>query len=287
MRFLVTLLLFPGVLSAQGDCNDDYHPCRGLIDVSHPLLPAEGIPGGVPDGATWADTSGLVPPGTTGLLVQVRDPGAPENPEAEPDMGCAPLSNAEEVAGNVAFMERGGCQFGLKALHAQEAGAVGFVIRDDSGSLITEELDPPLYMYGGTYGMQVHIPGIIIHYYDGLDLVEILEDEALNVTLRYRDPVSVSTEGIANGANTRTSAAYPNPFTDGTWFDLALARTEHVRVTVHDVLGRRIAVLHNGVLAAGASHTFALEARDLPAGIYFARFTGETFTETRHVARTR
>lgn len=288
LLFATLLLLVPSTLFAQGDCNDDYHPCRGLLVAEHPLLPVGGIPGGVPDGDTWADTSGLLFPGTTGLLIQVEDPGNPEDPEfpSDPNMGCAPLTNGDEVASHIAFMERGGCQFGLKALHAQEAGAIGFVIRDHFGSIISDELDPPLYMYGGTYGMQVHIPGIIIHYYDGLDLVEILEDEDLSVTLRYRDPAPVGAEDDLAPPPSVVSAPFPNPFGSRTRFTLTLDRTQHVTVAVFDVLGRRAATLYDGVLSAGTS-TVTLEARALPQGVYFVRFEGDTFSGTRRVVLNR
>jgi hypothetical protein len=67
-------------------------------------------------------------------------------------------------------------------------------------------------------------------------------------------------------------AVYPNPvgaFAQST-VAVALAEAADVRVAVYDVLGRRVAVLHEGPLAAGA-HRLALEARTLPAGVYVVR----------------
>ncbi len=51
---------------------------------------------------------------------------------------------------------------------------------------------------------------------------------------------------------------------------LDLPRAARVRLTLHDVLGRRVALVADGELAPGA-HRFALEARALPVGVLFAR----------------
>jgi hypothetical protein len=79
------------------------------------------------------------------------------------------------------------------------------------------------------------------------------------------------------------SAPYPNPFAAQTRIDLTLDRPETVRVEVLDVLGRRVALLHQGGLAAGTPHTFQVDGSALPGGVYLYRVTGETFAETRRV----
>ena len=42
--------------------------------------------------------------------------------------GCEEIINAEELNGKIAFLDRGGCQFGFKALQAQNAGAIGVIV---------------------------------------------------------------------------------------------------------------------------------------------------------------
>lgn len=289
-RLLALLLLLPISALAQDDCEHDGFTYPGLLLAAHPQL-LSSYPAGVPDGDTWADTSGLHPPGTMGLLVQVRDPGDPDDPNlpSDPDLGCAPLSNADEVAGNIALMERGGCKFGQKALHAQDAGAIGFIIRNDSlhGVILDALPRYPLYMNGGTYGAQVSIPGLIISYWDGVHLSDVVESHIVDATLRYCSPGSVEVEAPSDARRPRVSAAYPNPFSIQTQFNLTLGRTQHVTAAVYDAVGRRTAVLYSGILAAGSSHEISLEAQALAPGVYFARFTGETFDETRHVVLTR
>ena len=76
--------------------------------------------------------------------------------------------------------------------------------------------------------------------------------------------------------------AYPNPFNPATTLRLTLPQAQRVTVTVYDVLGRAVAVLHRGPLAAGA-HRLIFEAEGLPGGTYFVRAAGSTVTRTRIV----
>jgi hypothetical protein len=63
---------------------------------------------------------------------------------------------------------------------------------------------------------------------------------------------------------------YPNPFNPTTTISFTLPDTRAARLAVFDVLGREIAVLHNGLLTAG-EHAVHFDAQDLPAGLYFYR----------------
>ena len=78
------------------------------------------------------------------------------------------------------------------------------------------------------------------------------------------------------------SAAYPNPFNPSTTFTLDVNTAGRVVAEVFDVLGRRVAVLHNGQLAAG-THALRLEAGNLPSGVYVVRATGSDGMQTRRV----
>ncbi|XP_065221079.1 PRADC1-like protein [Planococcus citri] len=48
----------------------------------------------------------------------------------EPPFCCSPPENAFQLMGNIALVERGKCTFKKKAIHAEEAGAVGIIITD-------------------------------------------------------------------------------------------------------------------------------------------------------------
>ena len=81
------------------------------------------------------------------------------------------------------------------------------------------------------------------------------------------------------------SPAFPNPFTARTRLTLTVPRRQHVRAAVYDVLGRRVATLFDGVVTAEGVQTIAVEAGNMPGGVYFVRVEGETFAETRRLVR--
>ena len=45
-------------------------------------------------------------------------------------------------------------------------------------------------------------------------------------------------------------------------------------------MGRRLAVLHDGLLGPAPAYRFTFEAGALPSGVYLYRAVGETFTAT-------
>ena len=48
-----------------------------------------------------------------------------------PALACSPITNAEEIAGKVALIERGTCNFVDKALEAERDGAVAVIVYDN------------------------------------------------------------------------------------------------------------------------------------------------------------
>jgi plastocyanin len=70
-------------------------------------------------------------------------------------------------------------------------------------------------------------------------------------------------------------AVHPNPAQGTTTLRFALAAPAEVRLAVYDALGREVAVLVDGALAAG-SHAAVLDGASLPAGVYVYRLaTGD------------
>ncbi len=69
--------------------------------------------------------------------------------------GCSALVNAAEVAGKIALIRRGECEFGAKALNAQSAGAIAAIIYNNQGN-------SPMSMGAGAAGGQVTIPTVSI-----------------------------------------------------------------------------------------------------------------------------
>lgn len=104
----------------------------------------------------------------------------------------------------------------------------------------------------------------------------------------YGDPTSSEIVTVSSAAallpeGLSLSPAFPNPFNPQTTFSLAVPTDQHVRVEVFDLLGRRVALLHDGPLAAGTPHRFAFEASRLPSGTYLLRAEGEAFARQQQI----
>ena len=80
-------------------------------------------------------------------------------------------------------------------------------------------------------------------------------------------------------------AAYPNPVAAGqqATVDVTAREAQAVTVAVYDMLGRRVATLFDGEVAASATERLRLPARGLASGVYVVRAVGERFTATRRV----
>jgi hypothetical protein len=81
---------------------------------------------------------------------------------------------------------------------------------------------------------------------------------------------SVETGGVDVPRQVELYGNYPNPFNPVTQIQFALPVEMPVRLEVFDMLGRRVAVLHDGLLRAG-THTMAFQAGNLGSGVYVYR----------------
>ncbi|MCB0779063.1 MAG: hypothetical protein KDC03_05910, partial [Flavobacteriales bacterium] len=79
---------------------------------------------------------------------------------AADSLGCNPLVNGAAVAGKIAVVYRGTCNFSTKVLNAENAGAVACVI-------INNVPGAPVGMGAGADGMLVSIPVVMISQDDG------------------------------------------------------------------------------------------------------------------------
>ena len=78
---------------------------------------------------------------------------------------------------------------------------------------------------------------------------------------------------------------YPNPLTGAAQLRLALGRAQQVTAEAFDALGRRVAVLHDGVLPAGTDHVLRFDAAALPAGLYVVRVQSAGDVAVRRVTK--
>lgn len=102
----------------------------------------------------------------------------------------------------------------------------------------------------------------------------------------YGAPVATAAEAGLPAGSFAFSPAGPTPFRERTAFALTLEAAQPVTVAVYDVLGRRVAVLHDGPLAAGA-HRLVWEAGAAAAGVYVVRAVGEAATMAHRVVHLR
>lgn len=132
--------------------------------VARVLAPA-GIAGN--KDFTWADNWGATPDfNTPGVFVQdtlvfVEDGSSGTNPQGNPvsQEGCNPLQNAAQVQGKIAVCYRNTCEFGAKAMNAQNAGAVAIIIINRDPEVIP--------MGAGAQGANVTIPVVMLTSVDG------------------------------------------------------------------------------------------------------------------------
>ena len=121
---------------------------------------------------TWADPGGgdwSCPDfNTPGVFVEaevmlVDDGSAGTNPQGNPISaeGCLPLVN--DLTGKIALVYRNTCEFGMKAVNAQNAGAVGVIIINRDPEVIG--------MGGGAEGLNVTIPTVMLQLSDGQALI--------------------------------------------------------------------------------------------------------------------
>jgi enediyne biosynthesis protein E4 len=91
---------------------------------------------------------------------------------------------------------------------------------------------------------------------------------------------------IADAGGPRFLGGTPNPFRDATSLRYVLPAAGPVRLTVHDVAGRRVAVLEDGVREAGG-HVVAWDGlvggKRAGAGVYFVRLTAGRTVRTGRV----
>jgi hypothetical protein len=78
----------------------------------------------------------------------------------------------------------------------------------------------------------------------------------------------------------------PNPVRNEAAVTLTLTAPSEAAVALYDGLGRRVALLHEGMLEAG-SHAFHLDGHGLPAGVYVVRAEASSTVVVRRLTRVR
>jgi hypothetical protein len=75
----------------------------------------------------------------------------------------------------------------------------------------------------------------------------------------------------------------PNPTRSRAQMTLSVRKAQSVEVTLYNILGQRVAQLHNGRVGVDAPLRLQVDAERLPSGVYFVRVRGEAFQATRRM----
>jgi hypothetical protein len=96
--------------------------------------------------------------------------------------------------------------------------------------------------------------------------------------------VAISTDEtlpVANGVTIQ--GPYPNPLMSETTIEISVPSDQQVRAELSDVMGRRVIMIHHGVLAAGRVHRFRISSDGIAPGMYIASITGAFGSESRRL----
>ncbi len=141
---------------------------------------------GCPDfnipGTFVQDTIMVVDDGSTGLNAQ----GNPISAE-----GCNPLIN--DLTGKIAVIFRNVCEFGAKAMNAQNAGAVGVII-------VNRNPGEVIQMGAGAQGANVTIPVVMLDITDGLNLIAEMANGPVVMFLGNKTGLFPNDAGISGNA---------------------------------------------------------------------------------------
>lgn len=94
-----------------------------------------------------------------------------------PTQGCEAAINGDDLTGKIALIDRGSCEFGLKCLNAEEAGAIAAVVVNSAPGGGT------IVMGAGAVGGQVTIPCVMIPFEVGQLIRTELVTGSVNMTI--------------------------------------------------------------------------------------------------------
>ena len=82
------------------------------------------------------------------------------------------------------------------------------------------------------------------------------------------------------------SEAYPNPTTKVSQFSVQLTKPEFIKIDLFDLLGRKVATIQGEKMLTSGRHYFEVNLKDQPAGVYYYRITGDTFSISKSIIKT-
>ena len=143
----------------------------GAVDI---LTINNGPLAGVYTGIPGLFGAPLPNPAITEDLVLVEDDDA--GTSTDPNDACDNITNGGDLSGKIAVIRRGECEFGFKALAAENEGAIAVI-------MVNNVAGDPIAMGGGDFGDQVTIPAFMIDNIDGEAIIAELQSATINGTI--------------------------------------------------------------------------------------------------------
>jgi PA domain/Secretion system C-terminal sorting domain len=116
-------------------------------------------------------------------------------------IGCAALTNGVDLAGKIALIDRGSCNFSSKVDKAQAAGAIAAIVFNT-----TAGGNAPIVM-GTTAGFTITIPAAMLSYDDGQLMRAALMNGPVNMTIgnvKFPNDIHVDKKLVLNPLNGTT-----------------------------------------------------------------------------------
>ena len=157
--------------SASGPPGESLTINGGSLDGSYLGIPA-GFGDPLPEDAP-----------IVGDLALVQDNDAGDS--TDPIDACDTITNGANLDGKIVVIRRGGCEFGVKVLAAENEGAIAVI-------MVNNVADAPFAMGAGEVGGDVTIPSIMVSQADGEAIIAALQGgETINVSLLNEGPFQI------------------------------------------------------------------------------------------------
>ena len=106
----------------------------------------------------------------------------------------------------------------------------------------------------------------------GANSLSNLRTIATAAMAKYPFVVGIDDNRTIKPEDVSLSQNYPNPFNATTTIDFAIPKKGQAKLEAFDILGRRVAVLFNGIAEPG-SHSVNWDCSRIPSGVYFYKLT--------------
>lgn len=181
---------------------------------------------------------------------------------------------------------------GMSLSETTRSDTDGFVVWFDSGGTLQGVVKITGPGYQGIGGLSIGLPGDL--YITGAFTEQVIlgrdtlvtDDERGAFVAKFGSTITNREEAADVPEDAPQLANYPNPFAEQTRIDFWLPQRSDVRLTVYDILGRRVALLVDRPLPRGW-HEVTFRAGTRSPGMYFYRLesAGYRAVGRMHLAR--